>query len=168
MRALLSFAVVLLFLSVAGCASYDGRGLLPGQSTQSDVEASMGAPADVREMPNGERVLWYPRMPYGSGSYAARIGPDGKLVAVEQRITEQNIARILPGKTTADEVLDLVGPPYRADPFPRMEREIWTYKIQTFPFPKALFVQLSSDDIVREVYFMDDPEIPRLGAGSPP
>ncbi|HEY6821412.1 MAG TPA: hypothetical protein VI321_05285 [Burkholderiales bacterium] len=153
---------------LAGCAGYDGRGLVPGQSTQSDVEALMGEPADVREMPDGETVLWYPRMPYGNGSYAARIAPDGRLVAVEQRINEQNIARIVPGRTTADEVLDIVGPPYRADPFPRMERDIWTYKIQTFPFPKALFVQLSSDDIVREVYFMDDPEIPRLGAGSPP
>ncbi|HEX2566355.1 MAG TPA: hypothetical protein VHL85_05820 [Burkholderiales bacterium] len=167
MRAAFLFIWAGLLLLLSACASYDGRGLLPGQSTQSDVEAVMGEPADVREMPNGETVLWYPRMPYGSGSYAARIGPDGRLLAVEQRITEQNIARIVPGKTTADEVLDIVGPPYRADPFPRMEREIWTYKIQVFPFPKALFVQISPDDIVREVYFMDDPEIPRLGAGRP-
>src|SRR3954447_10363724 len=104
-----SFSIILAVL-LAGCASYDGRGLVPGQSMQSDVEASMGAPADVREMPNGETVLWYPRMPYGSGSYAARIGTDGRLLAIEQRITEQNIARIVPGKTTADEVLDIVGP----------------------------------------------------------
>ncbi len=150
---------------LAACASYDGRGLVPGTSVRSDVEAVMGRPADVREVPDGETVLWYPRMPYGSGSYAARIAPDGRLIGVEQRITEQNIARIIPGRTTAGEVLDIVGPPYRADPFPRMEREIWTYKIQTFPFPKALFVQISPDDVVREVYFIDDPEVPRLGGG---
>jgi hypothetical protein len=37
--------------------------------------------------------------------------------------------------------------------------------MQVFPFPKALFVQFSPDRVVREVYYMDDPEIPRLGAG---
>ena len=153
----------LLAAALAGCVGYDGRGLVPGQSTGADVEAVMGEPAAVGGAPNGETVLWYPRMPYGNGSFAARIGPDGKLLSIEQRLTEQNIANILPGRSTTEEVLDLVGPPYRMDQFPRMDREIWTYKMQVFPFPKALFVQFSPDGVAREVYFMDDPEIPRHG-----
>jgi hypothetical protein len=158
--ALLAFALL-----AAGCASYSGRGLVPGQSSAADVEAVMGAAADKRPGPNGETVLWFPRMPYGDGTYAARVGPDGRLIAIEQRLTEENIAKLERGKTTAEQVLDVVGPPYRVDQFRRMEREIWTYKMQVFPFPKALFVQFSPDRVVREVYYMDDPEIPRLGAG---
>jgi len=150
---------------LAGCASYAGRGLAPGQSSSAEVEAVMGRAAAKRPGPDGETVLWFPRMPYGDGTYAARVSADGRLIAIEQRLTEENIASIERGRTTADQVLDLVGPPYRVDPFPRMEREIWTYKMQVFPFPKALFVQLSPDRVVREVYYMDDPEIPRLGAG---
>jgi len=150
---------------LAGCASYAGSGLVPGRSTAAEVEAVMGPATDRRPGPDGETVLWFPRMPYGDGTYAARVGADGRLVAIEQRLTEENIARIERGRTTADQVLDLVGPPYRVDQFARMEREIWTYKMQVFPFPKALFVQLSPDRVVREVYYMDDPEIPRLGAG---
>src|SRR2546425_987133 len=150
---------------LAGCASYSGRGLAPGQSSAAEGEVVMGPAAAKRPGPDGETVLWFPRMPYGDGAYAARVGADGRLVAIEQRLTEENIAWIERGKTTADQVLDLVGPPYRVDQFARMEREIWTYKMQVFPFPKALFVQLSPDRIVREVYFMDDPEIPRLGSG---
>ena len=150
---------------LAGCASYAGRGLEPGRSSAAEVEAAMGPAAAKRAGPDGETVLWFPRMPYGDGTYAARVGADGRLVAIEQRLTEENIARIERGRTTADQVLDLVGPPYRVDQFARMEREIWTYKMQVFPFPKALFVQLSPDRVVREVYYMDDPEIPRLGAG---
>jgi len=150
---------------LAGCASYAGRGLAPGRSSAAEVEAVMGPAAATRPGPDGETVLWFPRMPYGDGTYAARVGADGRLVAIEQRLTEENIARIERGRTTADQVLDLVGPPYRVDQFARMEREIWTYKMQVFPFPKALFVQLSPDRVVREVYYMDDPEIPRLGAG---
>jgi hypothetical protein len=151
--------------ALAGCASYSGGGLQPGASA-TQVQAVMGAPAERRPGPNGETTLWYPRMPYGDGSYAARIGPDGRLISIEQRITEENIARIERGKTTTDQVHDLVGPPYRIDQYPRMDREIWTYKLQVFPFPKALFVQFSPDHVVREVYFMDDPEVPRRGSGS--
>ena len=113
----------------AGCASYNGAGLVPGVSTGSDVEAVMGTPAEVREVPGRGTVLWYPRMPYGDGSYAALIGADGRLVSIEQRITEENIAHIVPGKSTADEVRDIVGPPYRIDQFPRLGREVWTYRI---------------------------------------
>jgi hypothetical protein len=156
---------VLSLAALAGCASYGGGSLQPGRSTAAEVESVMGPAADKRVTPNGETVLWYPRMPYGDGSYAARIGADGRLIAIEQRITEENIAKIERGKTTAAEVRDIVGPPYRVDQYPRMDREIWTYKLQVFPFPKALFVQLSPDRVVREVYYMDDPEIPRLGSG---
>jgi hypothetical protein len=150
---------------LAGCASYSGRGLEPGQSTAAEVEALMGPAAARRPGPNGETILWFPRMPYGDGTYAARIGADGRLIGIEQRLTEENIAKIERGKTTADQVLELFGPAYRVDQFPRMQREIWTYKMQVFPFPKALFVQFSPDHVVREAYYMDDPEIPRLGAG---
>jgi len=158
----LLFGLSLLFLA-AGCASYSGAGLVPGVSSESDVEAVMGAPAEVRQAPGGGRVLWYPRMPYGDGSYAAMIAADGKLLSVEQRITEENISHIVLGRSTEDDVRSIVGPPYRVDQFPRMGREIWTYKQQVFPFPKALFVQFSPDGVAREVYYMDDPEIPRLG-----
>src|SRR2546422_2149458 len=162
MKAIAAAAVAIV---LAGCASYSGRGLAPGQSSAAEVEAVMGRAAAKRPGPDGETVLWFPRMPYGDGTYAARVGADGRLIAIEQRLTEENIASIERGRATADQVLDLVGPPYRVDPFPRMEREVWTYKMQVFPLPKALFVQPPPARVVREVYYMDDPEIPRLGAG---
>jgi hypothetical protein len=144
---------------LAGCASYSGRGLVPGQSTAADVEAVMGAPAERRPAPNGQTLWWYPRFPFGYESYAARIGTDGKLIAIEQRLTEENIARIERGKTTKEQVRDLLGPPWRADPFPRMQREIWTYPMRaTDPTPKHLYVQFSPDGIVRELYLIDDPD----------
>ena len=38
-----SLAIVLL---LAGCASYDGRGLVPGQSRAEDVQSLMGTPSE--------------------------------------------------------------------------------------------------------------------------
>jgi hypothetical protein len=160
-------AAISLLIAVAGCAGYSGRGLVPGQSSEADVEAVMGEPAGVQEKANGETVLWYPRLRYGRENYAARIGPDGRLLSIEQRLTEENIARLVRNQTLAEEVSDLLGPPHRSDPFPRMEREIWTYYMQGFPYWKVLYVQISPQDhVVREVYYMDDPEArPRGGRG---
>src|SRR2546428_1112837 len=140
MKAMKSVALALL---LAGCAGYSGSGLVPGRSTAAEVEAVMGPATDRRARPNGETVLWVPRMPYGDGTYAARVGADGRLVALEQRLTEENNAQIERGRTTADQVPDLVGPPYRGAHFPPMERGVWTVEMQGFPFPKPVFVQLS-------------------------
>jgi len=71
---------------LAGCASYNGAGLIPGKSTTAEVQATMGAPVE-RQSVGGESVLWYPRGPMGFHSYAVRVGSDGVLKAIEQRLT---------------------------------------------------------------------------------
>ena len=127
----------------------------------------MGRAAEKRAEPNGETVYWYPQLPYGHASYAARIAPDGRLIAVEQRLTEENIKRIVTG-TRAEEVRELLGPPYQPTVFPRLEREVWTYpmRMQGYLYPKWFVVHLSLDDhTVREAFVMDDPQyVPKGGA----
>ena len=154
----------LLFL--VSCASIDGRNLIPGQSTERDVFATMGQPADKRVGPGGETVYWYPQLPYGHASYAARMAPDGRLIAVEQRLTEDNIARVVKG-VSATQVRDLLGPPYQPTVFHPLEREVWTYpmRVQGYMYPKWFVVHLSLDDhTVREAFLMDDPQyVPRGG-----
>jgi len=150
--------LALLFLSA--CASFDGHTLVPGQSTVQEVEATMGQAADKRAGPGGETVFWYPQLQNGHASYAARIGQDGRLIAIEQRLTEQNIAKVVKG-VSANEVRDLLGPPYQPTVFHPLEREVWTYpmRIQGYMYPKWFIVQLSLDDhTVRESYLMDDPQ----------
>ena len=148
-------ATSLIFL-LAGCASDDGRGLVAGQSTAADVNAAMGRPAEQRRGANGETVYYYPRLPWGHVSYAARVGADGKLIALEQRLTEDNIKLVVPGKSTMKEVHDLLGPPW--EPLARPHRAIWTYpmRIPSDPTPKWFVVQMSSDGVVREAFLMDD------------
>jgi len=90
--------ISLLVLMLSACAS--GPGLVPGQSV-AEVEARH--PAEKRVVA-GETVYYFPELPWGYRSYAARVGADGKLIAVEQRLTEENIGRVIKGKTTGDEV----------------------------------------------------------------
>jgi hypothetical protein len=145
-------------LSLVSCASYDGRSLIPGKSTDAEVEALMGPSADRRSGPNGETVRYYSRLPFGRVIFAARFGPDGRLKALEQRLIEDNFERLKSGVSRADDVRELLGPPYRIEQFPRMQREIWTYQWQGLTSDRLLLVQFSADGIVREVYKIEDPD----------
>lgn len=146
-------------LALAACASFEGRGLTPGQSSAADVERVMGVPAERRQAANGETWLYYPRQPYGRKTFVARLGADGRLVAIEQRLTDENVARLVPNTTRAEQVRELFGPPYIATQFPRMDRNVWTWHMRRFGdpgIPVALNVQMSPDGVVREIYIIDE------------
>jgi len=151
--------IPLLVLMLSACAS--GPGLVPGQSA-AEVEARH--PAEKRVVA-GETVYYFPELPWGYRSYAARVGADGKLIAVEQRLTEENIGRVIKGKTTGNEVRDLLGPPWEPIHYERMERDVWTYpmRIAADPTPKWFVVHISPDGIVRETYLFDDMNYNRWG-----
>jgi hypothetical protein len=158
---------VALALALAACAADTGRGLVNGQSTQQDVEKILGRPAETQAAAGGETIYWYPKLPWGHISYAVRIGADGHLIGAEQRLTEDNIKKIVPGQTTAKEVHDLLGPSYRPTRFERMERDIWTYpmRVPGRQLPQWFLVQMSYDGVVRETYLMDDPQFVPMDRG---
>ncbi|OFZ92338.1 MAG: hypothetical protein A2Z64_08005 [Betaproteobacteria bacterium RIFCSPLOWO2_02_67_12] len=141
----------------AGCASYDGRTLVPGRSTAAEVEATMGRPAEKMERA-GDSIWWYPRGPLGFHSYAVYIGPDGLLRRIEQRLTLENVQRLVPGSTTRKDVRELFGPPFVVSRLPRLQREVWEYQLLDVVFRWKLWVQFSDDGVVREVLQMRHPD----------
>lgn len=160
---LVSLAVLL-----SGCAAgYSGAGLVPGQSMVEDVEAAMGEPTAVKDTAGGERVLWYSKLPNGRESYAARIDPQGRLISIEQRLTQENIAKLQPNVSTTDDLFDLLGPPYRIFKYPLKDLEAWEYQLRTSPELKTLYVDVSPDHIVRQVYQLHDRDMRggRIGMG---
>lgn len=92
----------------AGCASFDGRGLVPGKSTAAEVRALMGTPADSLALPGGSTALYFSRLPEGRAMFVAMIGSEGVLLALEQRLTRENIAKLVPGTSTAKEVREVL------------------------------------------------------------
>jgi hypothetical protein len=153
MRIIAALAVAFL---LAACASFDGRGLVPGKSTAGDVEALMGTPADRVTRPNGDTLLYYSRLPEGRATYVATIGPDGVLRGIEQRLNYESIGKIVPHATTAKEVRELLGPPYRITSMDRLKRDVWEYPWRNAEDRRMLWVQVSGDGIVREVIEMHD------------
>ena len=116
----------------------------------------MGTPAEKRQV-GAETWYFYPRQPYGRVTYVARVGPDGRLAGLEQRLTDANVAKIVPNsdprpgrarsprpavdggavRATRPQRLDLVDAPLRRP-----------------GLPGELVVQMSPDGVVREVYFL--------------
>lgn len=152
--------------SLAACATFEGRGLVPNQSSAADVERVMGAPAEKRQVAGGETWLYYPRQPYGRKTFVARVAPDGRLLAIEQRLTDENVARLVPNTTRAEQVRELFGPPWAAGHYARLDRDIWTWHMRRFGdpgIPVQLNVQMSPDGVVREIYILDESDVDRFG-----
>jgi hypothetical protein len=162
MKKTISLFLLLPLLALAG-----GPALVPGKSTVADIEKKR--PAEKRVV-GGETVYYFPELPWGYVSYAARVGADGKLIAVEQRLTEENVKKVMVNKTTGKEVRDLLGPPWDPMKRPTDGNEIWTYpmRIPADPTPKWFLVRLSTDGVVRETNLIDDMNYNRWGGTHQP
>ena len=123
------FSGIVLVTAFGGCASYSGSSLQPGNATQADTRALMGAPAAVHPAPPGAGHVesWeYPHGPLGRHTYMARFDRQGKLVAIDQVLTVQTFAAIRMGVDTRDDVRRQIGRPAMVYPV-RAGGEVWDY-----------------------------------------
>ena len=113
---------------LAGCASYNGRGLKPGLSSENEVQQVMGVPAATWETPGGS--AWaYPRGPLGMETFLVRFDENGTLASIEQVLDEEHFAQIK-GDMTQDDVLHVVGPPFQILAFPNLNEVSWDYRFR--------------------------------------
>lgn len=134
------FALVLLGLCLAGCASYGGAGLRPGEARMADVEALMGAPAMRWQDADGAVQLAYPRGPLGYHTFMVHLGADGRLQRIENVLDEATFARIGAGMSR-DQVLRLIGPPdfSRTMYFPARDELVWDWRFCPYSRSAARF-----------------------------
>jgi len=146
----------LLLLAATALGAGYGSDLKPGRSTEKDVRRSMGKPTLVKKAPDGGQVLWYSKLPHGRENWAARLNAKGVLVSFDQRLTDANISKIRPGKTTAGQVADLLGPPFRKVKNAFNDRVVWDYQLLPRPEAQTLYVEVSPDGVVRKAYKLSD------------
>jgi hypothetical protein len=106
-------ATALLVMSCAvflgGCSG--ARSLVAGQSTEADVRAQLGAPKDTRTDSNGDLIWEYPTGPEGFTTYAVRMGSDRRVKELTQLVTEEQLEKIVVGKSNKTDVRHLLGRP---------------------------------------------------------
>jgi len=145
-----------LALLLAGCASFDGRGLVPGKSCEQEAVDLMGAPAQVLPLADGGKALYFSRMPEGRAVFEVRVDANGVVRSIEQKLTRQHIWEIASGASTKDDVLRLFGPPGRRGYLALSAKEWWEYKYQDYQDLRILYVQFSPDGVVRDVVDLRD------------
>jgi hypothetical protein len=104
------WTIALPAMLLAGCASYSGYGLKPGEARLDDVQALMGTPALRWQDADGSVQLAYPRGPLGFHTFMVMLGPNGRLQSIANVLEEESFARIRAGMSK-EQVLRVLGPP---------------------------------------------------------
>ena len=163
MKSTLSLFLALL---LAGCASFNGGGLVPGKSTAADAETLLGMPGQSLKLVNGDSALYFSRLPYGRAMYVVTVGPDGVMKSIDQRMEWANFAKVVANTWTKKDVSELLGPPGKQGRFDRQQRDWWEYRYRLSPDYRVVWIQFSNDGVVREMYDMLDPDEERKKDGN--
>ena len=146
--------VLLSCIALSGGCATPGS-LVPGQSTDSEVRARMGPPTDTRVDRDGDRIWEYATGPEGFFTYMVRIGADGRLKEVNQILTEEQLAKVVPGKMTKADVRQLLGRP--ADESVYFVGLTWSWRyIRGGVQPGHLVVTFNPDGTVRDTIAIID------------
>lgn len=113
-------------LVVVACASPWQNGQF-GPDEASAI-AKLGQPREVYELPNGGKRLMWPAQPFGERTTAIDVEADSKISRVRQVLAESEFERAQIGLWTQHDVLSNFGKPVEIAKFPRMQREVWSYR----------------------------------------
>ena len=113
-------------LLLSGCAS-----LVPGTSREADVTAYFGQAAEQRKLPDGSRVLDFPRAPMGYENWRVTIGPDGIVRSVEQLLDDEHFARLKQGMTV-DEIKRELGRSGEYAYYPALSEAVFSWRFMEF------------------------------------
>lgn len=94
--------------------------------TEAEVLSKWGQPAG-RYRAEGIDSLAYPEGAFGQRTYMVRLGPEGRVISVEQVLTDEKFSIVKIGQTTQDEILRTFGPPQETSYLPLKDYKVWTY-----------------------------------------
>lgn len=151
-----TLAIASLGIALSACVQ-PWQAFQPG-ADESAIVARFGKPKEVYDLPNGNKHLLWPTQPLGETTVGAEISPDGKLVNLDQMLTEQNFARVVVGKWTKHDIQVTFGLPEETAYFPLMKREVWSYRyMETNVWYKLYHFYFDDQGIVRMTQKTDDP-----------
>ena len=144
-------AVVLL----GGCAHPQ---LVDMGVTEAQVIAQIGQPSGREVMKDGTVRLMYNRQPMGQEVWWMFFDASGRYVRLEQALTYENFTKIIPGKTTQEEVDRMFGRCAETFDFKLMNQSAYMYRyVGDASRDMALWVQFDRRGIVTEWSVSDDP-----------
>ena len=141
-------------LALAGCDRPSK--LEEGVSSELEVRKEFGEPVTVTVMPDGSRIMEFPRQPEGWTNYLITIGTDGKMSALRQLLNVDNFSRVKPGLSQL-EVRSILGRPAKMTPYALKNEEVWDWRFKPQQESKIFSVTFGPDKRVVATATMDDP-----------
>ncbi|RKP57453.1 hypothetical protein [Pararobbsia silviterrae] len=155
-RRMRALAIIALSLTLGACMQ-PWQAFQPG-ADQSAIVARFGEPKEVYDLPNGNKHLLWPTRPFGETTVGAEISPDGKLVNLDQMLTDQNFARVIVGQWTKHDIQITFGLPEETAYFPLMKREVWSYRyMQANVWYRLYHFYFDDQGVVRMTQTTEDP-----------
>ncbi len=145
-------------LVLTGCSSFAPPIQLEGVG-KDQVLARMGSPDTQRQLDGGGTRLEYPTGLYGLHTWFVDLDAAGKVVRLEQVLTERNFNQILPDMDQA-EVRRRLGRPNGMYTLGRSRGEVWNYRFEG-PFCQWFQVEISKQHRVRSAGYGTPPECER-------
>ena len=150
-------------LLLGACATSYGPGGLAAGSSVDEAVRRMGQPTGRHTRDDGGTRLEFARGPMGLHTYMLDFDTAGRMVRVEQVLTESNFYALRPGMT-ADEVLRRIGRPSDQRYLSRQRHRLWSYRYET-PFCIWFQVSIGADGRVSELGHNLDPMCEGLESG---
>jgi len=147
-------ATLAMLLALAACTQ-PWQSVEPGADV-STLVARLGPPRETYNLPDGGKRLMWPTQPMGHTTTAADIDANGKVVSVRQVLQQSEFYRAQVGVWTRNDVLINFGRPVETAFFPRMQREVWSYR----------YIENNIDYLMFNFYF-DEQGILRLTQKTP-
>ena len=162
-RTVLTAAACGVMLLLAACDPQRISELEEGVSTEADVRERFGPPEAVWDAEDGAQVYEYNRQPAGHVNYMITIGPDGRMAALRQVLTERNFARVVPGMAM-EEVRRMLGKPMKITPYD-LKKEThydWRYHDGPNESDSKIFTVVFNPDLrVVSTMSVRDPDLDR-------
>ena len=143
-------------LMLSACAGFGRPALAPG-ATEAEVVARLGRPTHVYQEGDA-RLLEYMHGTMGQTTDMARIGPDGRLQSLEQVLTMEKFAAIVPGRTRQEQVLRTVGAPSEIKFYRNVGMNGWNYPFkESNTWDSMMTIYVDNTGLVRRMENGPDP-----------
>lgn len=156
MKAFIASLQLLVSALSAKCMSFFSPYPLPGANEQ-EVVVRMGEPAN-RYRDGSQTLLEYPGGHFGQQTFMARMGPDGRMISLEQVRTLEKFGTVKVGQASKDDVLRNVGTPSETSWLPLPQQEVWSYRYrENNVWDSMMHIHFDQDGVVRKIENGRDP-----------
>ena len=133
---------------------------IPAGTPLSEVQARYGAPTHSCTLPDGQRRLIWSMQPLGQYAWATTVGPDERVGAVEQILSNAAFAEVKQGEWDHERLACMFGPPAEVSQvgLPSVRQEVWSYR----------YKQAGAWNSLMHIYFSEDGRVTRLHPGPDP